>query len=77
MMLNFSAEKFQFNLVYLVNRHRNSFLLVSHNSTMTSAPLAVAIVTTLGDSQRLGVSVILVFLIIGYLIMSRVEGEQG
>ncbi|MGQ3029252.1 MAG: MFS transporter, partial [Ferrovibrionaceae bacterium] len=46
---------------------------LSGRATAFLAPFAIAVVTQAFDSQRAGMSVVLVFLVVGLLLMLRVE----
>ena len=52
------------------------FFSFSGKVTAFAAPLAIGLVTTLTDSQRLGISVSLVFLIAGLLLLSTVRPSR-
>ncbi|WP_083241304.1 MFS transporter [Methyloceanibacter stevinii] len=52
------------------------FFSFSGKVTAFAAPLAIGIVTTLTDSQRLGISISLVFLIVGLLLLLPVRSSR-
>jgi MFS transporter, UMF1 family len=50
---------------------------LSGRATVWMAPLAIGIVTTATQSNRLGIACVLIFLVAGFLLLLRVREERA